>query len=94
MKENQKKAAWENCKKCNCNEYNCNPNTHRLCGICGDQLRIEIDERIIMKSAYDDANSWYGWNIDHRTPISRGGTNKNENLRAVHIRCNQKRGNN
>ena len=29
---------------------------------------------------------------DHKTPVSRGGPNELWNLRAVHVRCNQKRG--
>ena len=94
MKKNQKEAAWNNCKNCNCRQKDCNPNTHKLCGICGNQENKHIFDRRIMKSAYNDPQSNYGWNVDHRTPIGKGGTNNNANLRATHIMCNQKRGNN
>lgn len=37
------------------------------------------------KCAYGDYNSAYGWNIHHRIPKSKGGTNAVENLEIVHI---------
>ena len=29
---------------------------------------------------------------DHKTPVSRGGPNELWNLRAIHVKCNQQRG--
>jgi 5-methylcytosine-specific restriction endonuclease McrA len=34
-----------------------------------------------------------GFTADHRTPLSRGGTNALNNLLPAHQRCNNKRGN-
>ena len=41
--------------------------------------------RLMLKTAYGDENSKYGWNIHHIKPISKGGTNAKENLEIVHI---------
>lgn len=93
MERIKKKAAWENCPECNCGSHDCHPNNHRLCGICGNNLQKDINKRKIIFGSYSDRCSKYGWNIDHRTPVSIGGTNKNSNLRAAHITCNESRGN-
>lgn len=90
----KKDAAWKKCKECKCGKSNCHPNNHRLCGICGNQDDKKYEDRIIMYGSYNDKNSKYGWNIDHITPKSKNGTNKNPNLRATHIKCNEKRKNN
>lgn len=91
MSKDIKDIAWENCKECTCGEEGCHPNNHRLCGICGNQSNMPISNRKIMYGAHNNRNSKYGWNADHKTPLSKGGTNKNLNLRAVHITCNEKR---
>lgn len=44
-----------------------------------------------MYGSFGDRNSKYGWNIDHKKPKTKGGTDKNSNLRATHIECNEKR---
>ena len=31
------------------------------------------------------------YGIDHKKPKTKGGTDKNSNLRATHIECNEKR---
>lgn len=36
--------------------------------------------------------SKYSYTVDHITPLSRGGTNEPDNLRAVHCDCNQLKG--
>lgn len=94
MERNKIKAAWENCDECKCGGKDCHPNNHRMCGICGNQTNNESYNRIIMYGAYGDENSRYGWNVDHKKPKSKGGTNSNSNLRATHIECNEKRKNN
>lgn len=93
MTKSKVENVWSNNPDCCCNEMGCNPKTHKLCGYCGNQSNIDYLKRRIMKSARNDENSEYGWNIDHVTPISKGGTDKTENLRAVHITCNRKRTN-
>jgi hypothetical protein len=40
--------------------------------------------RIIVKTAFGDINSEYGWNIHHKNPQKAGGTNIKENLEIVH----------
>ncbi len=39
-------------------------------------------------------DSKYGWSIDHILPESLGGTDRNENLRAMHFKNNQSKANN
>ena len=34
----------------------------------------------------------YGWEIDHRNPVSRGGTDNPRNLRALHWEENREKG--
>ena len=41
--------------------------------------------RIIDKAAYGDTGFKFGWNVHHKMPKSRGGTNAFENLVIVHI---------
>lgn len=94
MDKNKKDAAWENCKNCECGTKECHPNSHRMCGICGNQSNKDYLHRRIMYGSFGDENSRYGWNIDHKIPKSKDGTNKNSNLRATHIECNEKRKNN
>lgn len=91
MDKIKKEAVWENCDECKCNEYGCNPNTHRMCGICGNDNQKKYYKRRIMKGSFGDRNSKYGWNTDHIIPKSKGGTDKNSNLRATHIECNENR---
>ena len=33
-----------------------------------------------------------GWQIDHRNPVSKGGTDHRRNLRALNTKANQKKG--
>lgn len=84
---NKAETAWQNAKHCNCNDEQCY-NTHRICNRCN---------KLMLKCAYSgkesQQNSAYLWNIDHIVPESKGGTIRNDNIIAVHVRCNQKKGN-
>lgn len=33
----------------------------------------------------------FGWEIDHRNPVSKGGTDSARNLRALNTKANQKK---
>jgi len=41
--------------------------------------------RVMLKAAYGDENSDYGWNIHHLQRRRYGGTNAKENLEIIHI---------
>ena len=48
--------------------------------------------RLMKKAAYGDRSSDFGWNIDHKIPKSKGGTDAMDNLQAVHITTNEEKG--
>ena len=48
--------------------------------------------REILKAAYGQKGSEYGWDIDHIVPKGKGGTGKKDNLQIVHIETNQEKG--
>jgi hypothetical protein len=41
--------------------------------------------RSIRKEAYGQQNSKFGWDVHHKVPTSRGGTDAYENLQIVHV---------
>ncbi|MDR2046444.1 MAG: hypothetical protein LBP79_00820 [Clostridiales bacterium] len=45
----------------------------------------------IIKSAYRNENSQYGWDIDHIQPLSKGGVDTDENKQIVHIFTNREK---
>ena len=47
----------------------------------------------IVKSAYGDTNSNYGWQIDHIKPQSRGGSDDISNLQSMDSKTNMSKGN-
>ncbi len=80
--------AWNEAKKCDCDDEDCHPNNHRLCYLCN---------RTMLKGSHasitSQKNSAYSWDIDHIIPRSIGGNNKQNNKKAVHVECNRKKGN-
>lgn len=47
--------------------------------------------REMLKAAYDDRGSKYGWNVDHILPKSRGGKTTESNLICCHIKTNDEK---
>lgn len=47
--------------------------------------------RKIVKGAYNDRNSEFGWNVDHILPQSRGGVTADHNLVIVNIKTNDEK---
>ena len=80
-----REILWNKLKKCNCNDSDCGPKTHRLCPGC---------KRKILKCAYagEQSNSKFKWNIDHKISIKNDGTNQIENLQILCVTCNEKKG--
>ena len=57
----------------------------------GGNEAVDYSGRKIVKSAYNDRNSKYGWNIDHILPKSRKGKNEEKNLICCHIATNDEK---
>ncbi|MCH5148986.1 MAG: HNH endonuclease [Clostridiales bacterium] len=47
--------------------------------------------RKILKSAFGQVNSKYGWDIDHIQPLSKGGTDTDANKQIVHVITNDEK---
>ena len=54
--------------------------------------RRDEKDNAIYKPAYG-AGGEYGWSVDHRNPVSKGGTDHRRNLRALHMETNKRMGN-
>lgn len=56
-----------------------------------EQKAIDFAGREIIKAAYNDRNSSYGWNIDHILPLAKGGKTVGHNLICCHILTNDEK---
>ncbi len=56
-----------------------------------EQIVLDFSGRKITRSQYGEMKSITGWNIDHRQPLSNGGTNHKENLEIVNIKTNMEK---
>ena len=52
---------------------------------------MDFAGRTMVKSAYDDRNSEFGWNLDHIYPQSKGGKTADHNLICCHILTNDEK---
>ncbi|WP_348735114.1 HNH endonuclease [Spiroplasma endosymbiont of Ammophila pubescens] len=77
--------AWNNAENCNCDIQDCAEN-HKICYLCGDTIIYGAHE-----SVKNQRNSKFKWNIDHIIPKSQGGTNSNDNIIVVHVKCNRRK---
>ncbi|MDP6454880.1 MAG: HNH endonuclease signature motif containing protein [SAR202 cluster bacterium] len=54
--------------------------------------RRDSGGNIIRKQSYG-THGEFGWEIDHKKPISKGGTNGSRNLQPLHWRENRRKSN-
>lgn len=52
---------------------------------------VDFANRRIVKGAYGDRKSEYGWNVDHILPVSQGGKTNDSNLIITHIKTNDEK---
>ncbi len=52
---------------------------------------VDFANRQIIKGAYGDRKSDYGWNVDHILPVSQGGKTNDSNLIITHIKTNDEK---
>ncbi|MFI3296906.1 MAG: HNH endonuclease domain-containing protein [bacterium] len=65
----------------------------KIDGFNPEKYRQDVCGAWIAYSRYGDRNNMYGWEIDHIYPRSRGGNDDERNLRAMHWRNNESKGN-
>ncbi len=80
---------WNKAQNCNCGVAQQDKSKdHKLCGICSKTMIYGAHQSIQNQNKSKGA-----WNVDHIIPKSHNGTNESTNLQAVHIYCNQNKGN-
>lgn len=75
--------AWQNAYSCACGaQQDVSQWGHKICSWC---------EEVMEYGVYEDwaPTNPLCWNVKHINPKSQGGTNKPENLIAVHKACNR-----
>jgi len=55
-----------------------------------DTWRRDEEGNVIRWGSYG-TNGEYGWEIDHRNPVAKGGTDNPRNLRALHWEENREK---
>ena len=57
-----------------------------------DVWRRDSEGNLIKHGSYGTQGQ-YGWEVDHKNPVSKGGTDSPRNLQALHWRENREKGN-
>ena len=58
----------------------------------GKETKVhDFTGRVMVKGAYNDRKSDYGWNVDHILPQSKGGATADHNLICCHIKTNDEK---
>ena len=55
-----------------------------------DTWRRDEEGNRIRKASYGTLGD-YGWEVDHRNPVAKGGTDNPRNLRALHHEANREK---
>lgn len=76
--EDQKILAWEHARQ--------------VAGYNPDKYRQDACGAWIAWDKYGEIDNVYGWQIDHIYPQSKGGNDNPLNLRALHVKNNQSKG--
>lgn len=56
-----------------------------------DVLRKDVEGNKIRRGSHGTQGQ-YGWEVDHKNPISKGGTDSPRNLQALHWEANREKG--
>ncbi len=81
-------------EKCNNNLMDLNRETAMRLWVktYGKETKVhDFAGRTMVKGAYNDRNSDYGWNVDHILPQSKGGVTADHNLVCCHILTNDEK---
>ncbi len=56
------------------------------------QFRRDVCGNLIAYRDYGNTNSQYGWEIDHKLPVAKGGNDEINNLQALQWQANRRKG--
>lgn len=77
---------WLKAGYCNCGEFGCSLQNHRLCAICGDVMFYDANNEA-GNAQRNNRGLWTTGNI-----VYNCDTNNIKNLYAIHVRCKNLKG--